>query len=50
VASGSGGGAGGPGGGSGSAAQITAWVKADFTARTVGGMTVYNLTMPAQGG
>jgi 4-amino-4-deoxy-L-arabinose transferase-like glycosyltransferase len=52
VASGSGGGAGGaggPGGGSGSAAQITAWVKAHFTAKTVGGMTVYDLTAPTAG-
>ena len=44
VTSGSGGAAGGPGGGSGSAAQITAWVKAHFTAKTVGGMTIYDLT------
>lgn len=36
--------AGGAGGGSGSAARITAWVKAHFTAKTVGGMTVYDLT------
>jgi 4-amino-4-deoxy-L-arabinose transferase-like glycosyltransferase len=52
VASGSGGGAGGaggPGGGSGSAAQITAWVKAHFTAKTVGGMAVYDLTTPTAG-
>jgi 4-amino-4-deoxy-L-arabinose transferase-like glycosyltransferase len=47
VASGSGGGAGGPGAGSGSAAQITAWVKAHFTAQTVGGMTVYDLSTRA---
>jgi len=32
------------GGGTGSAAQITAWVKAHFTAKTVGGVTVYDLT------
>ncbi len=32
------------GGGSGPAAQITAWVRAHFTARTVGGVTVYDLT------
>ncbi len=41
-----GGGMGG-GGGSGSssaASQITAWVEAHFTATTVGGTTVYNLT------
>ena len=43
----SGSGAGGPGGSSGSGSQITAWVKAHFTAKTVGGMTVYNLATPA---
>ena len=43
VASGTGG-SGRPGGGSGSGSQITAWVKAHFTAKTVGGMTVYDLT------
>jgi 4-amino-4-deoxy-L-arabinose transferase-like glycosyltransferase len=32
------------GGGSGAAAQITAWVRAYFTAETVGGVTVYDLT------
>jgi 4-amino-4-deoxy-L-arabinose transferase-like glycosyltransferase len=32
------------GGGSGAAAQITAWVQAHFTAETVGGVTVYDLT------
>ncbi len=37
------GGAGGPGGGSGYGSQITAWVKQHFTARTAGGMTVYDL-------
>jgi hypothetical protein len=41
------GGAGVPGGGSTDAAQISTWVQAHFTARTVGGMTVYNLTAPA---
>jgi hypothetical protein len=41
------GGAGAPGAGSTDAAQISAWVQAHFTARTVGGMTVYNLTAPA---
>jgi 4-amino-4-deoxy-L-arabinose transferase-like glycosyltransferase len=30
------------------ASQIAAWVEAHFTARTVGGMTVYNLTAPAR--
>ena len=42
-------GIGGTGGGSTDAAQISAWVQAHFTARTVGGMTVYNLTAPAAG-
>ena len=32
------------GGGSGPAAQITAWVRAHFTAETAGGVTVYDLT------
>jgi 4-amino-4-deoxy-L-arabinose transferase-like glycosyltransferase len=32
------------GGGSGPAAQITAWVRAHFTAEAVGGVTVYDLT------
>ena len=41
------GGAGGPGGSSTDAVQISAWVQAHFTAQTVGGMTVYNLTAPA---
>ena len=31
-------------GGSGVAAQITAWMKAHFTAKTVGGATVCDLT------
>ena len=31
------------GGGSGPAAQITAWVRAHFTAETVGGVSVYDL-------
>jgi 4-amino-4-deoxy-L-arabinose transferase-like glycosyltransferase len=47
VSSGSSSGAGGPGGSSGSGSQITAWVKAHFTASTVGGMTVYDLTTSA---
>jgi 4-amino-4-deoxy-L-arabinose transferase-like glycosyltransferase len=45
---------GGPGGGTsdesgpggGTASQITAWVEAHFTAKTVGGTTVYDLTSP----
>ena len=39
-----GGGMGGGQGGNGSAAQITAWVKAHYTATTVGGVTMYDLT------
>lgn len=35
---------GGPGGSTGDASQITAWVKAHYTAKTVGGVTVYDLT------
>jgi hypothetical protein len=47
VAGGFGGGARGGSGGSGSA--ITAWVESHFTSRTVGGMTVYDLTSPKSG-
>jgi hypothetical protein len=47
VAGGSGGAA--RGGGSGYGSQITAWVKAHFTAKTVGGTTVYDLTAPRTG-
>jgi hypothetical protein len=38
--------AGGAGGTRTDAAQISAWVDAHFTAETVGGITVYNLTVP----
>ena len=34
------------GGGGSDASQITSWVEAHFTATTVGGTTVYNLTTP----
>jgi hypothetical protein len=44
AAGGPGGFGGGGGGGGGGAGQIAAWVEAHFTAQTVGGMTVYNLT------
>ncbi|HZD71283.1 MAG TPA: hypothetical protein VFA45_20985, partial [Actinomycetes bacterium] len=41
------GGGGGPGaGGSGAASRITSWVEEHFTATTVGGATVYDLTAP----
>jgi 4-amino-4-deoxy-L-arabinose transferase-like glycosyltransferase len=43
IASGTGGG-GGPGGNANSDAAITSWVEAHFTARTIGGQTVYDLT------
>jgi hypothetical protein len=51
IASGGAGGA-GPSGGSGgssstTAAQISAWVASTYTATTVGGVTVYDLTQPA---
>jgi hypothetical protein len=46
-----GGGGGFPGGaragGSGDASQITSWVESHFTAQTIGGVTVYNLTTGA---
>jgi len=45
---GGGGGAGGPGGRGGTGSEIQAWVEANFTATTVGGATVYDLT-PATG-
>ena len=34
------------GGGSGAATQIATWVKDHFRSRTVGGLTVYDLTRP----
>ncbi len=43
IASGSGGG-GGPGGSTNSDSAITSWVEAHFTAKTIGGQTVYDLT------
>jgi hypothetical protein len=39
-----GGGARGVGGGGGDASQITSWVESHFTAETLGGVTVYDLT------
>jgi hypothetical protein len=44
IASGGGGGAGAPGGGSGTSSAITQWVEQHFTAQTVGGTTIYDLT------
>ena len=37
---------GGPGGGRGSSGEISTWVEQHFTATTVGGMTLYDLTAP----
>ncbi len=42
-----GGGFGGGGGSSDDASQITSWVEAHFTAETLGGVTIYNLTTGA---
>ena len=42
-----GGGFGGGAGGSGHASQITSWVESHFTAQTIGGVTVYDLTSGA---
>ena len=35
------------GGDASDSAQVTSWVESHFTAATVGGATVYNLTAPA---
>jgi hypothetical protein len=42
----SGGGVGQANGGSNVGSQITAWVKAHYTAKTVDGVTIYDLTSP----
>ena len=44
-----GGGFGGQNGGSSATSEISAWVQANFTAQTVGGVTVYDLTTPSSG-
>jgi hypothetical protein len=38
------------GGGGTDSSQVTSWVEAHFTAKTVGGTTVYDLTTPAKAG
>ncbi|MCP2169011.1 ArnT family glycosyltransferase [Goodfellowiella coeruleoviolacea] len=43
---GGGGGRGGPGGGTSSTSEIADWVRQHYTATTVGGQTVYDLTAP----
>jgi len=40
---------GGPGGGSAASSAITSWVEQTFTATTIGGVTVYDLTASAWG-
>ena len=54
IASGGGFGGGGFGGGasatSSDSSQITSWVEATFTAHTVGGTTLYDLSTGATGG
>jgi hypothetical protein len=42
-----GGGFGGGGGSSDDASQINSWVESHFTAETLGGVTIYNLTTGA---
>jgi 4-amino-4-deoxy-L-arabinose transferase-like glycosyltransferase len=49
VPSGQGGGFGAQNGGSDAGAQITAWVQENFTAQTIGGTTVYDLTTSPSG-
>ena len=44
IAGGRGGGPGGASGSSSDASQITSWVESHYTAKTVGGVTVYDLT------
>jgi hypothetical protein len=34
-------------GGSNASAEITAWVEAHYTAQTIGGVTMYDLTSPS---
>ena len=41
-----GGSSGGPGGSSGTSSAISSWVSSHFTASTVSGVTVYDLTSP----
>ena len=40
---------GGPGGSTGTSSQIASWVSQHFTAQTVGGVTLYDLTQAAAG-
>jgi 4-amino-4-deoxy-L-arabinose transferase-like glycosyltransferase len=50
IAGGGGGGPGGAGGaGSGTSSAITQWVEQNFTAQTVGGTTIYDLSSAASG-
>jgi len=45
-----GGGFGGQNGGASTTSEISAWVTENFTAQTVGGVTVYDLTAPLPSG
>jgi 4-amino-4-deoxy-L-arabinose transferase-like glycosyltransferase len=47
IGGGFGGMGGGAQGGSSESSQITQWVTANYTAKTIGGATVYDLTTPA---
>ena len=47
IASGGGGGFGGQGRSGGDASAITSWVESHYTAKTVGGTTIYDLTAPS---
>jgi 4-amino-4-deoxy-L-arabinose transferase-like glycosyltransferase len=44
ISGGQGGGQGGPGGGSSTSSEIATWVAAHYTAQTISGQTVYNLS------
>jgi hypothetical protein len=45
----SGGGFGGSRGGSNASSAISSWVASTFTAQTIGGVTMYDLTQPSTG-
>ncbi|TML38828.1 MAG: glycosyltransferase family 39 protein [Actinobacteria bacterium] len=49
ITSGLGRGPGGPGGGGGTSSEISAWVQSRFSAQTVAGVTLYDLTSPVAG-
>ena len=49
ISSGLGRGLGRPGGGGGTSSEISAWVQSRFSAQTVAGVTLYDLTSPVAG-